>query len=107
MINLNEICRGSILSASISYYADRQYCQQGLMTQAIRELIEFAFHNLGLHRLEAAIRPENIASRKLVHRCGFKFEGLSEAYLFIDGCWRDHERWAIIDNRQTLTRTKK
>ncbi|MDI7066159.1 GNAT family protein, partial [Klebsiella pneumoniae] len=61
-----------------------------------RAAVDFAFSELGLHRLEANIQPRNTASIALVRRVGFKQEGLSPSYLRINGEWRDHERWALL-----------
>ncbi len=55
-----------------------------------------AFGELGLHRLEANIQPDNAASIALVRKPGFRLEGYSPRYLKIAGRWRDHERWAIL-----------
>jgi ribosomal-protein-alanine N-acetyltransferase len=51
---------------------------------------------LKLHRLEANIQPENLASIALVRACGFSKEGLSPRFLKKNGQWRDHERWALL-----------
>lgn len=75
---------------------------QGLMTEGLKRFIAAVFLSPGLHRIEAAIQPQNILSKRLVTRCGFVYEGLSKDYLYIDGKWRDHERWAIVHNRETL-----
>jgi ribosomal-protein-alanine N-acetyltransferase len=68
----------------------------GLMTEALRAAAGFAFSELGLHRLEENIQPENHASLALARRVGFQREGFSPRYLHIDGDWRDHERWALL-----------
>src|SRR5258705_368492 len=102
VINLNNIVRGSFLSASLGYYVGRPYAGQGFMTEGLRAAVQYAFTNLGLHRLEANIQPNNAPSINLVKRCGFKNEGFSPQYLYIAGAWRDHERWAIYDPRDTL-----
>lgn len=59
-------------------------------------MLRYAFLELKLHRLEANIQPENVASIALVRRAGFVREGYSRRYLKICGRWRDHERWALI-----------
>jgi [ribosomal protein S5]-alanine N-acetyltransferase len=66
-----------------------------MMTEGLRLTLKYAFKVLKLHRVEANIQPGNVASIKLVRRCGFKREGFSPKYLKIGGRWRDHERWAI------------
>ena len=96
VINLNEIVRGCFQSAYLGYYNGAPFAGQGYMREALTLVIELAFHELGLHRLEANIQPNNTASIALVKRCGFHKEGFSPCYLKIDGAWRDHERWAIL-----------
>ncbi len=102
IINLNNIIRGSFLSCTLGYYAGLPYAGQGFMRDGLVQLIEHAFTTMGLHRLEANIQPDNARSIRLVEYCGFVREGLSRDYLFIDGQWRDHERWALVDARRAL-----
>ena len=94
-VNINTIVRGRFQSAAIGYWAFAPAAGRGLMSEALRLTISYAFGDLDLHRLEANIQPANEASVRLVKRNGFRYEGLSPDYLFIDGAWRDHERWAI------------
>jgi len=65
------------------------------MSEGLGLVLRYAFQQLRLHRLEASIQPDNQASLRLVQRHGFRREGYSPDMLFIDGAWRDHERWAI------------
>jgi ribosomal-protein-alanine N-acetyltransferase len=102
VINLNNIVRGSFLSASLGYYVGAPYAGRGLMAEGLELVKRYAFRDLGLHRLEANIQPDNGRSIALVKRCGFCYEGLSRAFLFIAGEWRDHERWAVWDSRHSL-----
>ena len=104
VINVNNIVRGSFLSASLGYYVGAEFHGRGYMQAGLQRLIEYAFNTMGLHRLEANIQPENIRSQQLVRRCGFEYEGLSRAFLFLDGRWRDHQRWCIVDPRENLRR---
>lgn len=94
-VNINNIVRGAFLSGALGYGAFAHAAGRGLFTEALGLVLPYAFGPLGLHRLEAAIQPGNAASRALVLRAGFRLEGFSPAMLFIDGAWRDHERWAI------------
>jgi [ribosomal protein S5]-alanine N-acetyltransferase len=96
VINLSEIVGGVFQSAYLGYYGNIEFGRKGLMTEALRAAVGFAFGELGLHRLEANIQPENVASIALVRRLGFQKEGYSPRYLRIDGVWRDHERWALL-----------
>ncbi|AHG62125.1 GNAT family N-acetyltransferase [Advenella mimigardefordensis] len=96
IININEIVAGALQSGFLGFYGSSKMAGQGLMTEGLKLAIKYAFEQLGLHRLEANIQPDNKASIGLVRRAGFQKEGFSPKYLFIDGAWRDHERWAII-----------
>ncbi|NPT41429.1 GNAT family N-acetyltransferase [Paraburkholderia sp. 1N] len=98
VINLNEIVAGAFQSAYLGYYGMSNFSRTGFMTEALRAAVDYAFSELGLHRLEANIQPENVASISLVRRLGFKQEGFSPSYLRINGEWRDHERWALLAN---------
>ncbi|MFC4586885.1 GNAT family N-acetyltransferase [Sphaerisporangium corydalis] len=94
-VHLNSVIRGRFQNASIAYAAFAPTVGQGYMSEAMALLIKYAFEELRLHRLDAQIQPGNKDSIKLVQRYGFRMEGLSPDLLFIDGAWRDHERWAI------------
>jgi|HubBroStandDraft_1064217.scaffolds.fasta_scaffold59114_2 ribosomal-protein-alanine N-acetyltransferase len=95
MVNINSIIRGRFQNGSLSYAAFAPAAGQGYMTEGLGLAIRHAFEQLRLHRLEANIQPGNHASLRLVQRLGFRREGYTPDMLFIDGRWRDHERWAI------------
>ncbi|WP_245641941.1 GNAT family N-acetyltransferase [Nonomuraea candida] len=95
-INVNNILRGTHQSAIVGYSAYASTAGRGYMTEGLRLLVGYAFGEMELHRLEANIQPANTASLNLVKRVGFRREGFSPRFQFIDGAWRDHERWAII-----------
>jgi [ribosomal protein S5]-alanine N-acetyltransferase len=96
VININSIVRGFFQSGYLGYYGAAPFARRGYMTEGMKLVIRFAFDELKLHRLEANIQPENVASIALVRRCGFRKEGFSPRYLKILGEWRDHERWALL-----------
>ena len=100
VVNINNVVGGSMLSASIAYYIGRRHADRGYMREGLMQIMEHAFGELRLHRLEANIQPGNTTSIALARSCGFVHEGLARRYLFIDGAWRDHERWAAIDDRE-------
>ena len=94
-MNINEIVRGGFQNAFLGYWIGAPFARQGYGAEALALAVDLAFNELGLHRLEANIQPGNEASIALVRSGGFRLEGYSPRYLKIDGCWRDHERWAI------------
>jgi len=95
VFNLTQIARGNFQSAYLGYHGYPQTAGRGLMTEGMALLLRHTFCELGLHRVEANIQPENLRSVALVRRAGFRREGFSPRYLKIDDAWRDHERWAI------------
>jgi [ribosomal protein S5]-alanine N-acetyltransferase len=96
-IGINSIIRGRFQNGSLAYAAFAPTAGRGYMSEGLGLVLRHAFERLRLHRLEAHIQPGNHASLKLVQRHGFRYEGCSPDLLFIDGAWRDHERWAITD----------
>ena len=96
VFNISQIFRGAFRSAYLGYYAFTPFSRQGYMSAGMPLLLRHAFRELRLHRIEANLQPENLASRALVKRHGFSQEGYSPRYLKIAGRWRDHERWAIL-----------
>jgi [ribosomal protein S5]-alanine N-acetyltransferase len=94
-VNVNSIVRGSFQSGYLGYGGFASHAGRGLMSAGVSAVISTAFADLGLHRLEANIQPDNARSLALIRRLGFRREGYSPQYLLVDGQWRDHERWAV------------
>ena len=102
VLNLNNIVRSAYMCSTIGYYVFSRYQNKGYMKEGLKKVVRIAFEELGLHRIEANIQPQNVSSKELVKRCGFKFEGIAKELLYIDGKWCDHEKWVIIDHRNNL-----
>lgn len=94
-VNINNIVGGGFRCGAVGYGAFAHSVGRGLMGEGLGLVLRHAFGPMGLHRLEANIQPANAASIGLVRGAGFRLEGFSPDFLFIDGAWRDHERWAI------------
>lgn len=98
MVNIHDIIRGRFQSGSLAYAGFAPAAGRGYMSEGLALVVNYAFTQVRLHRLEASIQPGNRASLDLVRRLGFRREGHSPAMLFIDGVWEDHERWAITNS---------
>ena len=96
VVELRDIFYGDFKNAYLIYYAFASHLRQGLMRQAVEQVIAIAFKRLKLHRLEANVQPDNLASIALLKSCGFNKEGFSPRFLKKNGQWRDHERWAML-----------
>ena len=95
-VELSQIARGAFQSAYLGYHIGAPFAREGYMHEGLRLVLDYAFRQLGLHRLEANVQPGNVASIALVETLGFHREGYSPRYLKLGGRWRDHQRWAIL-----------
>ncbi|NIA72212.1 GNAT family N-acetyltransferase [Pelagibius litoralis] len=89
-VTLSNLRRGVAQAASMGYWIGARFARQGYMTEAVASVVEFAFEELGLHRIEAACLPNNDASQALLLKAGFRQEGYARQYLRINGKWQDH-----------------
>lgn len=94
-VALGEVVRGAFESAHLGYWIDHRVVGRGLMTEAVRAALAFALGPLGLHRVQAAILPENTPSLRVAAKAGLREEGLARRYLKIAGRWQDHRIFAI------------
>ena len=97
-LTLGQIRRGVAQTGSLGYWMGEAHAGQGLMSDAVRALLPYAFGTLRLRRVEAACLPENAPSIRLLERVGFIREGYARAYLCIAGAWRDHLLYAILSS---------
>lgn len=107
-VNLNNIARGALQGATIGYWIDQERAGHGYVAEAVVVVLQFAFEQLQLHRVEICIVPRNTNSRRVVEKLGLRCEGVAERFLEIAGTWEDHLRFAITAEewdarRQELT----
>ena len=95
-ITLDNIRDGPINSASVGYWIGETFSKRGFMTEALKALISYSFKNLNISRIEAATLSKNIASRRLLEKSGFKYEGVAQNYLEINGRWQNHILYAVL-----------
>jgi ribosomal-protein-alanine N-acetyltransferase len=95
-VTIDNIVRGALRAGYLGYWIDREVAGRGMASLAVALVCDHAFGTVGLHRVQADIRPENAPSRRLVERLGFQQEGLLRRYLDIDGDWRDHLAYALL-----------
>lgn len=98
VVELQDIFRGDFQNAYLIYYGFAGQLQQGHMKAAVKQTVAKAFGPLKLHRLEANVQPDNKSSIALLKACGFQQEGLSPKFLKKNGEWKDHQRWALLND---------
>ena len=88
-VSLNGILRGPLQSAFLGYWVSRRAAGRGVATAAVARCLETAFGDLGLHRIDAYAREENIGSCRVLEKNGFRRTGHSYGHVYVDGRWRD------------------
>ncbi len=96
-VTLSNIVRGPFQSCFLGYKMDEEATGHGYMNEAVAKIIEIAFHDLRLHRIEANIMPRNKRSIQVVKKNGFFYEGVSKNYLKINGKWEDHAHYVLLN----------
>ncbi|MBY6089062.1 GNAT family N-acetyltransferase [Pseudooceanicola sp. 502str34] len=95
-ITLDNIRRGPAQTGTLGYWTGERFARRGYMREAISAVVHHAFHRMDLSRIEAACLPENAPSRGLLESCGFKYEGVAQSYLQINGRWRTHVLYSAL-----------
>ncbi|WP_435921554.1 GNAT family N-acetyltransferase [Paenibacillus sp. DYY-L-2] len=96
-IALSNIVRGAFQSCHLGYRLDEHEQGKGIMAEALKWVIDYAFQELRLHRIEANIMPRNRRSMRLAEKLGFQHEGLARKYLKINGVWEDHIHMVLLN----------
>ena len=95
-VTLDNIRRGPSMAVTVGYWTGERYARRGYMREALSAARDYAYRRLNVSRVEAACLPENTASRRLLEKCAFKYEGVAQSYLQINGRWRDHVLYAAL-----------
>ena len=95
-LTLDNIRYGPFNSASLGYWLGEEFANSGFMTEALKAVVHYANKTLKITRLEAATLPTNTASKRVLEKCDFKYEGVGQSYLQINGRWRNHVMYANI-----------
>ena len=94
-LSVSNIVGGSFRSATLGYWVDAARAGRGIAPMAVAMATDYCFQQLGLHRMEINIRPENEKSLRVVEKLGFRDEGLRKDFLHIAGKWCDHRSFAL------------
>lgn len=103
-VNLNNVTRGALQSATIGYWVDQRLAGNGYVTEAVVVVMKYAFEQAQLHRLEICIVPRNTRSRRVMEKLEVREEGVAMRYLEINGVWEDHMRFAVTAEEWHLRR---
>ena len=95
-ITLDNIRRGPVQAGTLGYWIGLPFVRQGFMREAVVAVVHHAFAQMDLSRIESACLPENAASRGVLEKSGFKYEGVAQSYLQINGRWRNHVLYASL-----------
>ncbi|MDN4641627.1 GNAT family protein [Agreia sp. PsM10] len=95
-LNVSSISYGSVSSASIGYWVSERFAGKNITPTAVALASDYAFFQVGLHRIEICIRPENGPSLRVVEKLGYRYEGLRRRFIHINGDWRDHFCFALV-----------
>ncbi len=107
-LTLSNVRRRAAQFVTLGYWMGQPFAGRGLMTEAVGVVVPFVFDTLGLHRINAALLPDNTASRRVLEKNGFKEEGFAQSYLQIDGKWRDHVLFGLVRERyEAAARTQR
>ncbi|MCK8464740.1 GNAT family N-acetyltransferase [Aliiroseovarius sp. S1339] len=95
-VTLDHIRRGPAQAGTTGYWVGERFARQGYMREGLEAMVHYAFNELDLSRLEAGCLPENAASRGVLEKVGYKYEGVAQSYLQINGRWRNHVLYANL-----------
>ncbi|OMD44508.1 alanine acetyltransferase [Paenibacillus borealis] len=96
-VGLSFVVRGPLQCCMIGYCLDQDYNGKGYMTEAVKQVVRYAFEELKFHRITGEASPRNPGSMRVLENAGFHKEGISQSNVKINGVWEDHQVLAIIN----------
>jgi ribosomal-protein-alanine N-acetyltransferase len=96
LIGFARLGRSGVKAAKLGYALRYDQWRRGYTTDAVHTLVSFGFAGLGLHRVSAAIGPDNRPSLRLVERLGFCYEGLLRDHVHTNGAWRNSMLYSVL-----------
>lgn len=96
LVGFARLALGGVRAAKLGYAIAHAHQGKGYATDAVRTMLAFAFGPLGLHRVTAAIGPDNPASIAVVQRVGFTREGVLRDHVHTNGAWRDSVLFSLL-----------
>lgn len=101
-IGLSFVVRGPLQSCMIGYRLDQAYNGNGYMTEAVKQVVRYAFEELKFHRIVGEASPRNPGSIRVLENAGFHKEGISRSNVKINGVWEDHQVLALINPSEDI-----
>lgn len=95
-LNVGQVYYGGSMTATIGYWIYSQSAGKGIMPVAVALVTDYLFDAVGLHRVEICVVTDNRPSQRVVEKLGYRFEGVREAFIHINGEWRDHNSYALV-----------
>ncbi|WNS45287.1 GNAT family protein [Paenibacillus sp. MMS20-IR301] len=96
-VGLTFVVRGPLQSCMIGYSLDKEYNGKGYMTEAVKQVVRYAFDELKFHRITGEVSPRNPGSIRVLENAGFHKEGIAQRNVKINGVWEDHQILAILN----------
>jgi len=92
-------------NCDLGYWLEKPATSKGLMTEAAQLCLDFAFDELGLHRVRCAAATNNARSLAVIKRLGFQLEGTSRQAEFVKNRWLDHAVFSLLSTDERPWRT--
>ena len=90
-------------NAEIGYFIGEPYWGQGIASTAVKLMTRYGFEVLGYHRIQAGVFSYNLASKKVLEKAGYEYEGAAKQAVFKNGEFFDELKYGILNPSENLT----